>query len=181
MQHRSVGRLDLLPFSEAIAPGRRLQFEPGVVLNMAGFDRVVDHTVPIPIDGGPTLPLVSLPLYVLLKLVAFSDRRAGKDLGSVLHCLEHYREADDRRYEVDHAGAGVPFEYTCAYLLGSDGQPFVDEPVAAAVAAVLDLFDGPDAVIVGTVAREKGRLLMDDDERREIFDRFHWYRLGVGL
>jgi hypothetical protein len=64
------------------------------------------------IEGGPTLPLVPRPLYVLLKLVAFSDRHAGKDLGSVLHCLEQ---------------------------------------------------------------------LIEDDERLEIVDRFHWYRLGAGF
>ncbi len=103
-------------FSEAIAPEGRLELEPGVVLNTAGFGRVVDHAVSISIEGGPTLPFAPLPLYALLKLVAFSDRHAGKDLGSVLHCLEHYREADDRRYEVDHDGAGVPFDNTCAVL-----------------------------------------------------------------
>jgi predicted nucleotidyltransferase len=181
MQHRSGGRLDLLPFSETIAPGRRLQLEPDVVINMAGFDRAVDHSVPTVIEGGPTLPLVPLPLYVLLKLVAFSDRHAGKDLGSVLHCLEHYREADDLRYEVEHDGAGVPFEYTCAYLLGLDGRHFLDEPLAETVKPVLGLFSEPEAPIVGAVAREQGRVLMEDDERLEIVDRFHWYRLGAGL
>lgn len=52
---------------------------------MAGFGYVVPNAVAVPIEGGPTLPLAPLPLYVLLKLVAFSDREEPKDLASVLH------------------------------------------------------------------------------------------------
>ena len=71
--------MDILPFNEEIARDG-LELEDGVVLNMAGFDHVVPNAVPIPIEGGPTLPLVPLPLHVLLKLVAFSDREEAKDL-----------------------------------------------------------------------------------------------------
>ena len=47
--------------------------------NMAGFGQVVPNCIQISIDGGPTIPVAPLPLYVLLKLVAFSDRKAHKD------------------------------------------------------------------------------------------------------
>lgn len=181
MHHRRGGRLDLLPFSEAIAPGGRLRLAEGIVFNMAGFGHVVPNAVWTSIEGGPTLPLAPLPLYALLKLVAFSDRKAGKDLGGVLHCLEHYLEDDERRYGVDHNAEGVPFEYTCAYLLGVDARPFLDEPVSQAVTAVLDRFDDPNAEVIGIVAREKGRVLPEDEERNDIFDRFRWYCLGAGL
>jgi hypothetical protein len=83
MRHRDGGVLDMLPFSEAIAPEGRLQLEEGRILNMAGFRHVVPHAVATSVEGGPTLPLAPLPLYVLLKLVAFSDRKAAKDLGGV--------------------------------------------------------------------------------------------------
>jgi predicted nucleotidyltransferase len=181
MRHRSGGLVDLLPFSEAIAPDGRLQLEEGFVLNMAGFGQVVRHAVPTQIEDGLTLPLAPLPLYALLKLVAFSDRRAAKDLGSVLHCLEHYLEDDDRRYGVDHAGAGVPYDYTCAYLLGVDGARFLDAPLRQAVTATLDRFDEPDADVVGIATGEKGRLYLDDEERTKTFELFRWYRLGAGL
>ena len=77
------------------------------ISNMAGFDQVVPNAVPITIDGGLTLPLTPLPLYALLKIVAFSDRKAAKDLAGVLHCLQHYLEDDEReRKETLHARAG---------------------------------------------------------------------------
>ena len=45
MQHRSGGLVDLLPFSEAIAPDGRLQLEEGFVFNMAGFGQVVPNAL----------------------------------------------------------------------------------------------------------------------------------------
>jgi predicted nucleotidyltransferase len=181
MQHRSGGLVDLLPFSESIAPDGRLQLEDGVVFNMAGFGQVVPHALPTEIEGGPTLPLAPLPLYALLKLVAFGDRKAPKDLAGVLHCLEHYLEDDERRYKVDHQGEGVPYEYTCAYLLGVDSGRFIDASLSQAIKPVLDLFDEPDAQVVGLVAREAGRRIVDDDRRTEIFQLYRWFRLGSAL
>ena len=96
-------------------------------------------------------------------------------------CLEHYLEEDDRRYGVDHDGEGVPYEYTCAYLLGVDASRFLDAPLSQAVKTVLDLFVEPDAQVVGLVAAETGRRMVDDDRRNEIFQLYRWFRLGGGL
>jgi predicted nucleotidyltransferase len=181
MQHRSGGLVDMLPFSESIAPNGRLQLQEGFVLNMAGFRHVVSNTVATTIDGGPTLPLAPLALYALLKLVAFDDRQAPKDLGGVFHCYQHYLEDDERRYGAEHDGEGVPYEYTGAYLLGVDGRPFLDAQLAGTVVKVLDRFSDADADVVGLVARERGRIVPTDDERMIIFDHFRWYRLGAGL
>lgn len=181
LQHRTGGLLDLLPFSEAIAPNGRLDFGEGLAFNMAGFDQVVPNSLQVSIDGGLTVPLAPLSLYVLLKLVAFSDRKAAKDLAGVLHCLEHYREDDAARYGLDHDVEAVPFEYTFAYLAGFDGRRFHDQRLRETVRVVLDRFDNPDADIVSLVTRENGRLPADDEDRIAIFELFRWFRLGGGL
>ena len=181
MRHRDGGLLDILPFSEAIAPDGRLELGENVVFNMAGFRHVVPSAVLVSIEEGPTILVAPLPLYVFLKLVAFSDRKAAKDLGGVLHCLEHYLEDEERRYGLDHGGEGVPFEYTCAYLVGLDGQDFLDPSLSDVVRTVLARFDSADADVVGLVAREKGRASVEDEDRTEIFELFRWFRLGCGL
>jgi predicted nucleotidyltransferase len=181
LRHTSGGMLDILPYSESIAPGDRLQLDVDLVFNMAGFRHVVSRAVPTAIEGGPTLPLAPLPLYALLKLVAFSDRRAAKDLGGVLHCLEHYLEDDERRYGVEFDGAGVPYDYTCAYLLGLDARPLLDHSISHTVRDVLDRFDEPDAHVVGIALAESGRRWVDDDRRTHVFELFRWYRRGTGL
>jgi hypothetical protein len=75
----------------------------------------------------------------------------------------------------------VPYEYTCAYLLAADGRRFLDKPLRDAVAGVLDRFSDQDADVIGIVAREKGRVLIEDEERTEIFEHFRWYRFGTDL
>ena len=181
LQRGDGGWVDILPFSEAIAPDGYLELEEGLVLNMAGFGQVVPNAVSVPIDGGPTVPVAPLPLYVLLKLVAFNDREQTKDLAGVVHCLEHYLEEDDRRYDTDHNGEGVPYECTCAYLVGVDARSFLDEPVSDATKSVLDRFDNQDAIVIGEVIQETGRFPVEDERRGEVFELFRWYRLGTGL
>jgi predicted nucleotidyltransferase len=181
IRHQSGGLVDILPFSESLAPDGRLELRQDLVLNMAGFSHVIRHAVATAIEGGPTLPLAPLPLFVLLKLVAFGDRKASKDLAGVFHCLQHYVEDDERRYGVEHDGKGVLYEYTCSYLLGTDGQSFLDRQLAEAVSSVLDRFSDPDADVIGAIARERGRLPIEDNDRIEIFELFRWYRLGLGV
>ena len=181
LRHRSGGLVDLLPFGESVAPGGRLELESDLVLNMAGFEQAVTSAVDVEVADGPVLPVVPLPLYALLKLVSFDDRKAPKDLASVFHCLRYYLDDDDRRYLAEHAGAGVPFEYAGAYWLGADGRPFLSDPLARVVSRVLGRFAHADAEAVGTVARERGRYATDDEERRDIFECFRWYRLGLDL
>ena len=179
LTHQVGGWVDLLPFSEAIAPGGRLYLGEGLDLNMAGFSQVVRAAIQVPVAPGLTLPLAPLPLFALLKLVAFSDRKAPKDLGGVRHCLGHYKEDDDRRYGLHHDATPVPWEYTCAYLIGLDGRIFLDPPVRAATSSVLDQFDSPDARIVATVAGAQGRVFVEDEQRTEIYELFRWFRLGL--
>lgn len=181
LQHRLGGVADLLPFSVSLAPTGRLELEAGLVLNMAGFEAVVPNVLQTIVDGGLTLPLAPLPLYALLKLVAFSDRKQFKDLAGVLHCLQHYLEDDERRYGAEHHGEGVPYEYTCAYLLGADGRRFLDAPLRHAATGVLDRFSGPDTEVVMGIAGEKGRVMLADDEAMDVFEHFRWYRLGADL
>jgi predicted nucleotidyltransferase len=181
LRHTTGGLLDILPYSESIAPEGRLELQDGFFFNMAGFRYVVPSAVQTTIDGGLTLPLAPLPLYAVLKLVAFSDRKAAKDLGGVLHCLEHYLEDDERRYGIEFEGSGVPYDYTCAHLLGLDSRPFLDDAVVATVTAVLERLDDPEAELVGTAAAETGRLYVQDEHRTQVFELFRWYRLGTGL
>lgn len=177
--HGSRGRVDVLPFGPHVVQDGRLEVEADLVLNMAGFEHVVPSAVQVSVDNGPTLPVAPLPLFVLLKLVAFSDRKAPKDLAGVFHCLRHYLADDERRYAVEHDGAGVPFEYTGAYLLGSDGRPFLGAKLSQAAATVLDRFADSDSEGVAIVAREEGRLVLEQEALEDVFHYFQWYRRGL--
>lgn len=181
MRHASGGRLDIFPYSDAITLAGRLELEPGFVLNMAGFRHVIPNAVEITVDG-IVLPLAPLPLYVLLKLAAFGDRRAGKDLDGVFHCAVHYLDADEeRRYGLDHDGAGVPYEYTSAYALGQDARRYLDEDVSRAVAPVLARLGEFHADAVRLLLAERGLRLPGNEQREEVVRTFHWFQAGLAL
>jgi predicted nucleotidyltransferase len=180
LTHRDGGWVDLLPYSRALAPNSRLRISPEATLNVSGFEALVPNAVPATIAPGVTIPVAPVPLYVLLKLVAYADRLERKDLASVLHCLRHYREDDDARYGLEHEGELVPFEFTPACLLGLDARRFVAS-LATSIRPLLDRFDSPDAVIVGLVATEERRVLIEDADRIEVFEFFRWFRLSAGL
>jgi predicted nucleotidyltransferase len=180
LAHRGGGWVDLLPYSKALAPTGRLDMTDDLSFNMVGFEQLVPGAIQVSVAPGLTVPVAPLPLYVLLKLVASGDRNAPKDLGSVLHCLRHYADDDDRRYGLEHEGTLVPFEYTCAYLLGQDGRHF-SAPVADSVRPVLDRFDSSDGSLVGLLASQEGRVLAEDEDRVEIFNLFRWFRLALDI
>jgi predicted nucleotidyltransferase len=71
------------------------------------------------------VPVAPLPLYALLKLVAYTDRKWTKDLDAVDHVLRHYADDDERRWGLEHEGTLVEYDYGPAYLLGIDGARFL--------------------------------------------------------
>jgi predicted nucleotidyltransferase len=171
LRHESGGRADILPYSHELAPDDVLRLEPDYVFNMTGFDRVAEAVVEINLQSGESVPVVILPVYVLLKLVAFSDRKLKKDIGGVLHCLRNYAEEDDRRFGLEHNGASVPYEYGSAYLLARDALPFVDEKLLRLIAPLLHgLLPADDDI--------------DDEEPyrvKENREHLRWFRKGLDL
>jgi predicted nucleotidyltransferase len=178
-QYRAGGRVDLLPYSRAIAPDGKLRLSPSRVLNVAGFDRIAPAAMAVTLDTGDTVPVAPIPLYVLLKLIAFADRTLAKDPASVFHCLRHYAEDDDRRYGLEHAATLVPFEYSTAYLAGRDGQPFLGDDIRGFVTPVLARFVDADDALIDALVRDAGAAVATEEQCEETAEYFRWYRDGL--
>jgi predicted nucleotidyltransferase len=182
LQHEIGVLVDILPYGHAIVHGGRLELQDGSTFNMAGFDRVFTSSLPVLVENGFSVPVVPVPLYVLLKLVAFSDRRASKDLAGVLHCLRHYEEDSEHRYGgLAHGETLVPFETTTAYLLGADSVKYLGDSVRRTVAVVLDQVSDVDSPLMDAIGREEGRRFLEPEHRQEIVDLFRWFRISAGL
>jgi predicted nucleotidyltransferase len=181
LKHQSGGWVDLIPFSAALAPRGVLTLARDLSFNVAGLDLLARHALAIAVDEGLTIQLAPLPLYVLLKLVAYSDRGLAKDPASVLHCLKHYEETSERRYGLDHHGELVSYDVTTAYLLGQDARVFLSRDLraiaASSVAPLVDLRSTQVAVL----ARETGRPIPSDADRNEVARLFHAFWEGAGL
>jgi predicted nucleotidyltransferase len=171
LRYEGGGRADILPYSYELASDGVLRLDPDYVFNMTGFDRVAEAIVEVTLESGESVPVVIVPVYVLLKLVAFADRKLKKDVGGVLHCLRNYAEEDDRRFGLEHSGVPVPYEYGSAYLLARDALPFVDDKLRHLVASLLQRLIPADDEI-------------DDEEpyrAKENREYLRWFRKGLDL
>lgn len=178
LTHKDGGIVDILPYSRQLAPDGTLRLPPDLVLNMAGFDRVVAAAVPVTLDSGLVVPVAPLPLYALLKLVAYTDRKAEKDLAAVEHLLRHYADDDDRRWGLEHRGELVEYDYGPAYLLGKDGTQFLGPDLVEVLQPLLATLTDRDGDSGAVPHRD------DDHEdqwkpRRE--DLFLWYGRGLDV
>ncbi len=171
LRHESGGRAVILPYSDELAPDGVLRLQPDFVFNVTGFEHIANAVVEVTLESCERIPVVLVPVYVLLKLVAFTDRRLLKDIGGVLHCLRNYAEDDDRRFGLEHDGVPVPYEYGSAYLLARDALPFVDDKMRQLIAPLLDSLIRLDLdVNHGDLSRiEQNRWFL------------RWFRTGLGL
>ncbi len=177
---RGTGRIDLRPYGKTLAADGTLRLAPNIVLNMLGFDRVLESQTRVDIAPGRSVPIVTIPLYALLKIVAYSDRREARDPAGVLHCLLHYEEDAERLYGVEHDGSLVRLDLAPAYLLGLDGRPLVDEPLARVVRPIVtDLCDAESTMGFRTVREYRG--FSDERLRVHAAQLFTAYRDGLGL
>ncbi|MCR4376412.1 MAG: hypothetical protein NUW22_16350 [Acidobacteria bacterium] len=178
---RGAGRIDVLPYSETLAPGGLLRIPPSAPYNMLGFDKVHVAQTRVTIDGGRTVPLVTIPLYALLKIVAYSDRRETRDPAGVLHCLLFYEEDSDRLYGAEHKGALIDFDAASAYLLGLDGRDLVDAPLAAVTGPILTALSDPESPLGFQTVREYRGGTSNDRLRSHTARLFGAYRDGLGI
>ncbi len=178
---RGAGRVDVLPYSETLAPGGLLHIPPHAPYNMLGFDRLHRARTTTELEGGRIVPLVTIPLYALLKLVAYSDRSAARDPAGVLHCLLFYEEDADRLYGVEHEGVLIDFDLAAAYLLGLDARPLIDEPLAQVIRRTVSELSDPESPLGFLTVREYRGGASDDRLRTHSARLFHAYRDGLGI
>jgi predicted nucleotidyltransferase len=177
--HESGGQLDLLPYSHQIAPNDRLELAPGMTITVTGFDQIARAAVGVELPSGHHLPLVPVPLHVLLKLVAFSDRVKWKDPAGAVWCLNHYAADDDRRFGLEHAGAFVPWEFTTAYLTGIDARAWFSTELRRVVEPVLVRLE-EDAGAADMISAEVGWRTAEGESLHPVGDAFRWFHAGLG-
>lgn len=74
------GELDIVPFGQIEGPPGEIHWPPDgdIVMTVLGFQEAVDTAQPVSIGEGLVVPVVTLPAFVLLKLIAWKDRRQRK-------------------------------------------------------------------------------------------------------
>lgn len=164
--------IDLLPYSPALLDGEDLVWPEGGTINMRAFEHVFRSEGMVEIGEGLSWPVVSIPVFVVLKLVCFRDRGAWKDLADVLFCLDHYDEDPElsKRYVVGGEDSELTWQNAGAYLLGKEVQRCFGPDVQDLVESLGDTFDGADAPAVDSALGELSICPDDPGERTRIID-----------
>ena len=176
---------DFLPATEAILRSRAFRARPDdEPMSMVGFDLALRHSIAVPLgDSGQKIDLASLPVLVLLKMVAWLDSpaRRTRDLGDIAAALERSLAADDlRRWDEGGplAGLELDFEDQGAYLVGHElrgiAGPVHRERVESFVSRVAD----PDGVPFAQMVRAWEARREDAEARLEAL--FRAFRRGFG-
>lgn len=120
--------VDLIPFGGVESADRTISWPPeeDIVMRVTGFSDGLESAVPVRLDKNLVIPVVSLPVLLVLKLLAWVDRKHEKrDAADIHTLLKEYGDAgnEDRLYgeELNVLEAeGYDFELAGARLIGHD-------------------------------------------------------------
>lgn len=88
-------------------------------MSLLGFDLVLAHATPQPLDDSLTIDVANLPTLALLKMVAWLDRPdRQKDLADLGAALEGALEPDDERRWDRSLGLPDDYRLQSAFFLG---------------------------------------------------------------
>lgn len=103
-------RIDLIPFGPSLVEHDKLSWPYGdSVMTACGLEEALECARDQQVAPDLTLPVVSIPGLILMKVVAYMDRPAerARDLSDVLYCFEHYEQTAGESRRFDYAGKAV--------------------------------------------------------------------------
>lgn len=139
-------QLDLVPFGPLEAPPGAIAWPPDgdIVMNVLGFQEAVDTAQEVDIGEGVVVPVVTIPAFVLLKLMAWQDRRTQKstDASDLLFVLRQFFSAGNEMRLYDEGldlleACDFNAEIAAAGLLGREARDVAYPESREAVRAIL--------------------------------------------
>ena len=116
-------QLDVLPAGPKLRKEGKLAWPSGQVMNLLGFDLAFQHREQIGVSASLRVSIPRAPVFLLLKVVAWTDRPADrpKDLQDIAYLLENYLDdVDDRHWSDEMIATGLDHDLHSAYALGFD-------------------------------------------------------------
>lgn len=164
--------VDIVPFGTIQTPAGEISWPPRheKTMTMRGFREAHAHSVVVQPHGHPPFRIASLPSLAMLKLIAWSDRRADKDGYDLATILTTYPSAGnedrlfDEHIEIVDARDG-DLMLAGAQLLGADIAAIAAEATFSLLREILAQEVGPASSLRLTASVAK-RLYEDEPEDR---------------
>jgi predicted nucleotidyltransferase len=107
-KHQSGLPVDIVPFGGVERPDRTIAWPPdgSIVFDCFGMREAFDSSIRVALPESPSIHVPSIPALVILKFMAWSDRRHNgyKDAADILVYLSSYMDCDNlQRAALQHA------------------------------------------------------------------------------
>jgi predicted nucleotidyltransferase len=183
-------RVDVVPFGSIESGDRTIAWPPhgDQVMTLLGFSEALLSAVVVRLPEGVETKVVSLPAMIILKLVAWQDRRfdaPGKDAGDLWLLLRNYADAGNEPLIYDNCitvleATQFDVPRSGAWLLGSDARRVIDAGAdpARSIAAVRAILD-PEIDPEGSLKLVSDMPVGEKDRQLELLSAFHAGFVGV--
>lgn len=142
--HRGAATVDLIPYGPQVAPDGKLAWpESGFEMTVTGFDEVCGAAVKSASSNEIPVPVITVPGFALLKIIAYLERREQgdakhkDDAKDIEYWLRNYAggTTDDRRFELAAESNPTHRDYGTAgaVLLGKEVGSLASPAAAAFV------------------------------------------------
>jgi predicted nucleotidyltransferase len=138
--------IDLIPFGGVENADETIAWPPDgdIVMHVAGFGDALVSAVQVRLDDSLTIPVVSIPVLIVLKLFAWMDRRQenNKDADDMFTILRQYADAgnEDRLFGerlVILEEEEFDFEMAGARLAGIDAAGLISDQTRTRASGIL--------------------------------------------
>lgn len=138
--------VDLIPFGGVETAEGTIAWPPeeDIVMRVTGFSDGLESAVPVRLGPNLIIPVVSLPILLVLKLFAWTDRKYEKrDAPDIYALLRQYGDAgnEDRLYGKDMSvleAEGYDFELAGALLIARDAARMVSADTQKRLREILE-------------------------------------------
>jgi predicted nucleotidyltransferase len=142
--HQGTAMVDLIPYGPRIAPDGKIAWpQSGFEMRVTGFDEVCAAARAAAPTNGLSVPVITVPGFVLLKAMAYLDRKEQgdakhkDDASDIEYWLRNYASGveDGRRFDLAQKSdfALVDYETAGAVLLGIEVGALASVEAAACV------------------------------------------------
>lgn len=157
VRHRSNVNVDFVPFGGLENPeGSIVWVNQDRIMNVYGFREALDNTLEIQLDDELSIPIVSMPGFVILKVFSCNDRVGNKrlkDVQDIYVVLKTYHENENEERTFSLLGnklaeGEILWDMAGAYLLGKDVADIIlIETYTAIMPIIRSLYDDDDTPV----------------------------------
>lgn len=174
--------VDLIPYGDAVAKEGSVSWpESEFTMTVIGFDEVCAAVAPAVRSGMPSIPVIGVPGFVLLKIIAFQDRLARSDpkhrndAEHIDYWLENYAsisDSDMRRFDFAEKMRWKDLEAAVAgaALLGSEVGTLASSAAAERLLQFLKDSLDPNSPYVDALLRGGRGFLAEEDLKGRVED-----------